>query len=170
MTFDCQLKLQAYLDGELPPAEANQIEQLLAGDSEARALADELRQTMAVVRGNELPCPAPAPQAFYWSQIQRQILSEQARAERAPRPSIFLGWRRLAASFVGVAAVFAFVLLPSHRLASPVSPFANEIEVVGDQTEAVVFHDQTAKMTMVWLQPRTIPVAASISDGNLQQE
>jgi hypothetical protein len=42
--------------------------------------------------------------------------------------------------------------------------------VVGDQTEAVVLHDQTAKMTMVFFQPRSTSFTPSATEANIQTE
>ena len=45
MDYDAQLKLQAFLDGELPEAEASEVAKWLARDREAAALLEELRNT-----------------------------------------------------------------------------------------------------------------------------
>jgi anti-sigma factor RsiW len=162
--------LQAYLDGELNPDEARTMDALLASDSDAIALAEELRRTRDAIRGNELLAAAPPQRDFYWSQIEKQILAQPPRPTQPVRQPLFLGWRQLLASFAGVTAVFAFLFYPSHRLASPAFPFANEVEVVGDQTEAVVLHDQTAKMTMVFFQPRSTSFTPSATEANIQTE
>ena len=79
MTLDGQLKLQAYLDGELNPDEARTMDALLASDSDAIALAEELRRTRDAIRGNELLAAAPPQRDFYWSQIEKQILAQPPR-------------------------------------------------------------------------------------------
>ena len=49
MNFDSQLKLQAYLDGELSPREARRVESWLAEDQQARLLVAELKNTKAAI-------------------------------------------------------------------------------------------------------------------------
>ena len=53
MEHEVQLKLQAYLDGELSEAEAREIGNLLAKDREAVALQNELRNTRQALAGFE---------------------------------------------------------------------------------------------------------------------
>ena len=45
MDYETQLKLQAFLDGELPEQEARDVAALVARDSEATDLLTELRNT-----------------------------------------------------------------------------------------------------------------------------
>ena len=54
MDYDAQLKLQAFLDGELPEAEANEVANWLARDREAVALLAELRNTRKAMVGFEV--------------------------------------------------------------------------------------------------------------------
>ena len=73
MNQELQLKLQAYLDGELAPAELREITELLAQDTESKALYAELQATKALVRGNELEHKLGESREFYWSKIAREI-------------------------------------------------------------------------------------------------
>jgi len=68
-----ELKLQAYLDGELPADEANAIADLLGRDAGAQALYQELRVAKSLLAGNELERTLSESREFYWSKIQRQI-------------------------------------------------------------------------------------------------
>ena len=59
MKQELQLKLQAYLDGELPEGEAREVAGLLAQDAEARALLAELKNTRAALAGFEADIKLP---------------------------------------------------------------------------------------------------------------
>ena len=67
------MRLQAYLDGELPDSEAREAASLLAQDAEARALLAELKNTSAAMAGFELDIKLPESREFYWSKIEREI-------------------------------------------------------------------------------------------------
>jgi anti-sigma factor RsiW len=166
MTTNPQHRLQAYLDGELPVGEARDVEAWIAGDAEAQALAQELRQTVATLRHNELPAALTESREFYWSHIRRRIHAEAARETGPARHHYAFGWRQLLASFAGVSAVFAFLMLSARQIPSPAAPVADEVEAVGDQVQAVTFHASAANMTVVYLQnnPRaSAPDAAADS-------
>src|SRR5512138_813224 len=84
-----QLKLQAYLDGELPEAEARRMTDRLAQDPEAAALLTELRQTTEAVAAFEKEVRLPESREFYWSKIQREI---QRQAQPAPEAATLPDW------------------------------------------------------------------------------
>ena len=54
MDQNIQLKVQTYLDGELPPDETREIANLLARDREAVELLNELRNTRQSLVGTEI--------------------------------------------------------------------------------------------------------------------
>ena len=84
MKHDLELKLQAWLDGELPEREARRMGQWIARDPAAGALAAELRQVKQALPGNETAKAVPDTRQFYWSQIERRIQREAQR----PRGSL----------------------------------------------------------------------------------
>jgi anti-sigma factor RsiW len=110
MKTDLELKIQSYLDGEIDPADAREVEKALAADHEATALLNELRMTRQILKGNEPEVRLQENRDFYFSQIKRRIESAETQASRvASRP----GWslRRLIAPLVtGAACIFALVL------------------------------------------------------------
>jgi len=73
MDYEVQLKIQAYLDGELPETEAREIANLLAKDKEAVALHSELRNTRQSLSGFEVGVELPESRDFFWSKIKRDI-------------------------------------------------------------------------------------------------
>src|SRR5690242_17117357 len=97
MDYEVQLKIQAYLDGELPEAEACELANLLARDKEAIALHNELRNTRQALSGAEVGIELPESREFFWSKIKREVerLEAAADAPAETAPSIFAAWRRL---------------------------------------------------------------------------
>jgi anti-sigma factor RsiW len=78
-----QIKVQAYLDGELGGEELRQVETLCSQDPEAVALLAELRMTRDILAGGESAVQLPESREFYWSKIRREIqTSERAQANR----------------------------------------------------------------------------------------
>src|SRR5690349_21859011 len=88
MNQEMELKLQAWLDGELSPAEAGKMAALVETDGDARALYTELQQTSLALKGNEPEMRLPETREFYWSKIEREI----ARLETAPASSTLPWW------------------------------------------------------------------------------
>ena len=161
MNADNQLKLQAYLDGELPEGEARQIAELMAQDGEARALFGELQNTKNALAGNEAEFKLPEAREFYWSKIRRQIERETApAAERAPQ-SFFSHWWRYATPLAGLAAMIAVLTISGRQIPGIIS---GEVET-SDEMTAFTFRSQSDPMTMVWLADKDTsepePVAAS---------
>ncbi len=149
MNHNLEIKLQAWLDGELPSDEAQRFSQVLASDPEAQQLAAELKGVKAAVKGNELEVKVPATREFYWSQIERQIRRETPR----PAPSFFAmlaaQWRRFLVPVAGAAAGVALLAI-SVKQSLP-SPAFVETTDTANEMEALTFHDQSAGMTVVWL-------------------
>jgi len=89
MDYQEQLKLQAYLDGELPEAEAKAVAELLTKDQQAAALLTELRQTTESLAGFEQSIPLPESREFFWSKVRRGIEAQELRVEAAEaRPTV----------------------------------------------------------------------------------
>jgi anti-sigma factor RsiW len=148
MNYDSQLKVQAYLDGELPEVEAREIANLLARDREAVALMGELRNTRQALVGSEIGITLPESREFFWSKIEREIL-RQERQQDAPirqRPASFLtAWRRflIPAGALSALALAAFISLNNH---SSVSTVETAIADPG----AFTYHDFSTGTTLVW--------------------
>ena len=91
MDHDAQLKLQAFLDGELPEAEASEVANWLARDREAAALLEELRNTRGALAGFEAEIQLPESREFFWSKVQREIQRLETPAPKpAPTPLLAL--------------------------------------------------------------------------------
>ena len=147
MKHDLQLKVQAWLDGELPDQEARRMGEWIARDAEASALAAELGCVRQAMFGNEAAGPLGESREFYWSKIERQIQRE-AGARRTDGLPWYARWRRFMAPMAGAAGLACLVLIGVWQSASPTF---DEISSTGEGMEAVTFHDQSAQMTVVWL-------------------
>jgi anti-sigma factor RsiW len=157
MKQDVQLKVQAWLDGELPDREARRTGEWIARDAEASALAAELGCIKQAMFRNEAAATPGESREFYWSKIERQI-QRKAGLRRTGGTPWYARWRRYLAPAAGVAAL-ASVLVIAVRQGRP--PTFDEISSTIDGMEAVTFHDQSSQTTIVWLEDNT-PAAAEV--------
>jgi len=172
MNQDLELKLQAWLDGELPAAEGRGIGQEIAGDAEASRLVADLQALKSALAGNELGVTVPDTREFYWSKIERQIQRESRslRPVQVPRRAVWLRWLSPLAGFASLACMLMLAVKP------PALPTFDEISSTGEGMEAVTFNDQSAGMTVVWLadpeqaQSTDTPVAKTPDTGDSEVE
>lgn len=145
---DVQLKLQSFVDGELPEAEAQAVAKLLAQDREAVALIAELKFTRQALVGHEKGVRLPESREFYWSKIQRQ-LQVQSGAPVRPAP-IPLSWlarmRRLLAPLTAVAVVVIAGFIATRPAGNP-----NGVETAFSDPGAFTYRDFASGTTLVWL-------------------
>jgi len=158
MDEQSQLKLQAYLDGELRPSECREVEDWLVHDAEAVALLAELRQTNAAMATFESQIEVPESREFYWSKIEREIQRQHRVGTVRTGDSLIARWRRLLVPAGAVAAVVAAGLLAVLQMAGgPTS----ESEMALADTEAFTYRDFDKGMTLVWL---SYPADGDFSD------
>jgi hypothetical protein len=164
MNQNLELKLQAWLDGELSEPEARSIGEKIAGNATAGLLVTELRAIKSALAGNEMAWTVPETREFYWSKIERQIQSEarQSRDVPAPRQS----WRDWLAPLAGFAGLACMLLLAVKPF---VPPTFDEISSTGEGMEAVTFHDQSAGMTVVWLADAEQAPPMELPDGKMPE-
>ncbi len=152
--YQTQLKLQAYLDGELAGSEAREVADCLARDAEAAKLATELRQTKDALKGFEESIRLPESREFYWSKIQREIQRAEKPVSRAPAPW-FSRLQRFLVPAAGLALLGVAGLLSMPRSAAP-------RETALADSGAFTYHDYSASTTLVWL---TYPAENDVADG-----
>jgi anti-sigma factor RsiW len=152
MNHQAELRLQAWLDGELPAGEAQAMAAWVQRHAEAGALARELGATKAALLGNEVARALPESREFYWSKIERELARAEAPAPARRRPAWLAGWARFLAP-AGIAAALALLLIgplqPSRRGAGPVS--TAEIESPLDDISSFTFRSESEGMTVVWV-------------------
>jgi anti-sigma factor RsiW len=149
MNTDQQLKLQAFLDGELPEAEAREIATWIARDPEAAALHAELKNTRRALDGFEADIKLPESREFYWSKIEREIQKlEKREPPRPATPPLAWLWRLLipasAFAVVAITAMFAFKNVGGHARST-------ELQTALADSGAFTYRDEQEGMTVVWL-------------------
>ncbi|HOX55461.1 MAG TPA: hypothetical protein P5205_01000 [Candidatus Paceibacterota bacterium] len=164
MDSGTQLKVQAWLDGELPQAEAREVAARLERDRDSAALADELRNTRQALAGFEADVRLPESREFFWSKVEREINRQESRAaEPAPRMSYFALLRRLLVP-VSTAAFVVVVGLVLIRPAAPISRSGGAtFETALADGGAFTYRDYAAGTTLVWL---TFPADNDVADGD----
>jgi len=167
MKFETQIKIQAFLDGELPEAEAREITALIAQDGDAAALHAELKHTRQAMTGAEEPRLLPETREFYWSKIQREIERGERAAVAAPAPSV---WTMLRAWFrpVGVMAVVALIALLA-LVQSGLPGHSGAVVASLTDDDAITFQDQASGTTFVWFSyPAENEVAEPAAETTLE--
>ena len=145
---DIQIKIQAFLDGELVEAEAREIAALIARDREAAALHAELKHTRLALAGVEQGIVLPESREFYWSKIRREIERlEQPQTVRA-EPSV---WQLISRLLKPVTAVAVVVLLGAvlFHQTSGVNGGA-DVLVASSDMDTITFRDDSDGTTYVW--------------------
>ena len=159
MNRDLELKLQAWLDGELPEGEAGAVARMADTDLEVRALVAELRTTKGFLIGNEPEHILPESHDFHWSKIRREIERlEQPQAAVATRGSWLAGLGRVLAPASGVALV-AIVTLVSLNFLQPrdtgdALAGMVEVENPSEHIGSISYRSQNENMFVVWLYDR----------------
>ena len=151
MDYKAQLKLQAWLDGELPKAEASEVPNWVARDREAAALLEELRHTRDALSGAETAVRLPELREFFWSKIERDIQRLEAPAPKPARPSYLAILRR----FLVPASAVAMVLIAGLMLLQPPGPSGRTAPTVTEtaaaDSGAFTYRDYSSGATLVWL-------------------
>lgn len=167
MDLNLQLKLQAYVDGELSEREAREVETLLTSSSESRGLIAELKNTRAALEVFEVDIQLPETREFYWSKIQRAI-ARVDEVESASRVRVYW-WRKLLIPSGTFAALAAVVLLAVNLSHSRHNSTVVTVETVLVDSGAMTYRDQGESMTLVWLSyPAENGFAASVGDDTLR--
>ena len=156
INHETELKLQAYLDGELSPGEAKPVEDLTNRDADAWALFEELKLAKSLLAENELEVRLPESRGFYWSKIQRQIeREEKGRATEQTETAASSWWLRFLApaGALAVLVVLVVVALRAPKGAETLVALdgSHEIETPLEETSSFSFQSEAAGMTVVWV-------------------
>jgi anti-sigma factor RsiW len=149
MTEEQQLRLQAFLDGELPEKDTREMAAWLARDADATALLGELRNTRQALAGFEPALKVPESREFYWSKIQREIERSKPAAAPVKSTSLFTLLRRVlmplgAAAVLVLGGIFTF-----HQIAG--GQRAVQVNALLGDAGAFTYRDEAQGMTVVWL-------------------
>lgn len=164
--------VQAWVDGELDPADAREAARLVETDPACRTLAENLRAFSGLLRDHEPARPVPETREFYWSRIRRGIEQAERTAAR-PQPSPLRRWLPwLIPAGAAALAVSLMMRPPAGPSDSPATAIAtataqdagpgagagvvptlaeHEVEAVSDQVTTLTFYSSQDAMTVVWL-------------------
>ena len=149
MDREAQLKLQAFVDGELPEAEARGVASRLAQDAEATALLQELRNTRQAFKQSEPDVKLPESREFYWSKIQREIERRAVDPEPRQSESVWRLWRRILVP-TSVVALLAMVVLTGVQQGFWGAP-GPDTEMTLADSGTFTYHDFANGTTLVWV-------------------
>lgn len=156
MNLETKLQIQAWLDGELPEAEARRVAGLVERDATAKTLAAELATMHAALTGNEPEVKLPESRDFYWSKIRRAIerLESAGSAGVETSSGWWHAWRRWLMPLTGTAMV-AVVAVGLAWLVTPQGQggdtFLAEIENLSEDVGSYSFRAPAQNMLVVWV-------------------
>ena len=156
------MKLQAFLDGELPDAEARVVANWLAQDQEAVALLTELRQTRQGLAGFEAGVRLPESREFFWSKIEREIQRQEPVAPAVERRSALGAWLRFLIPAGAAAAVVVAALFVRTQLGVFGGASGPELETASADPGAFTYRDYSTGTTLVWL---SYPAENDVAEG-----
>jgi anti-sigma factor RsiW len=164
--FDRQLKLQAFLDGELPEAEGREIAAWIAQDREAAALHAELKNTRRALSAAEQGIVLlPETREFYWSKIRRDI----ERGGSAPRPQATVSGWALLLRWLKPMTVVTAVLLLGVLVWGRLEPHRLALVTAQVDENAITFQDDNSGTTFVWFNfPPENDVANAVAPTTLE--
>ena len=148
MDHDQELKLQAYLDGELSEPQEQEVALWLKQDREAAALLAELRWAHEDLAQHEQAIELPESREFYWSKIERELLRQERPQAIETNVPWWLAWRRVLVPVAGVAGLVLAGLIASGLLGGAGAP---QMETAAEDSGAFTYHDYDRGTTLVWL-------------------
>jgi anti-sigma factor RsiW len=155
MNEEQQLRLQAFLDGELPEREAREVLAWTQRDADAAALLTELRNTRQAIAKSELHLSVPEAREFYWSKIEREIQKLEPAQTRTPEKSFFAGLRRFllpagATAALVIAGLFAYSHLGTVAVVAANDSDETVVETDQAGSDATTYRDEADGTTLVW--------------------
>ena len=151
------LRLQAYVDGELTPTERAEVERGLAANPADRQMVESLGSLRSLLKASEPVVKVPESPEFYFSKIARQIERESLQGKRLSETASLSWTAWMRKHFVGVAGVGITACLALLLTLSSGGGVMRdgELELASDDMGAYTYRDQQQQVTMVWLYDRT---------------
>ena len=166
MDHDAQLKLQAYLDGELSETEARKVASWIEKDQDAAALFAELSFTHQDLAQQEQAMLLPESREFFWSKIEREILRQERPPLREKSVPWWVAWRRVLVPVGGAAGLVLAGLIAGGFIGGSSAP---QMETATADSGAFTYHDYDAGTTLVWLSyPAENEFAESLPAATIQ--
>ncbi len=166
MNQEQQLKLQAFLDGELPEREAREILSWTQRDSAAAALLVELKNTRQAMVKAEPHLSVPESREFFWSKIEREIQRLEPEMTSAPDISIFTALRRwffpaAAVSVLAIAGLITHFNFPKVAMETVADADTPTVETTLSSGDATTYRNASDGITLVWFSDNT-PIKSKI--------
>jgi len=157
MSEEQQLKLQAFLDGELPQGEAREVLAWTQCDAEAATLLAELRNTRQALVKSERQMSVPESREFYWSKIEREIQRFEPAETLECKNLFFVRLRRFllpasATAILVIAGLFAYSYMGTGTVAVVAANDSDEtvVETAQAGSDATTYRDEADGTTLVW--------------------
>ena len=150
---ETQIKIQAFLDGELAETEARDIAALIAQDRDAAALHTELKNTRRALTSAEQGIVLPETREFYWSKIRRDIERLEQLQPVQPAPSIWQLINRLLKPVAAVATVVVLGTILFQQLGGRNG--GGDFLVASADMDAISYRDDSDGTTYVWFADAT---------------
>ena len=160
MNREQQLKLQAFLDGELPEREKRAVLLWLQDNEEAAALLAELRNTRQAIVKSKPHLSLPESREFFWSQIEREIQRLEPEKSATPEVSIFNALRRwffpaVAVSALALAGLIAHFNVPKAAVEIVADADMPTVETTLASGDATTYRNASDGITLVWFSDNT---------------
>ncbi len=152
-----QLKLQAYLDGELTDRERGEVAALLDERADARELLAELQHTRAALHGNEPVRTLTCSREFYWHRLERELTAAEQEAGPAPAVTLLHWLRGHLRPILGTGVVVALLALTLTLFSTAPVAAESDWEVLHPETGMVSLRDYQNGITVVMLYDRSTP-------------
>lgn len=143
--MNTELKLQAFLDGELDARETREVEALIAQDAPSAALLQELKWTKGAIVGNEAEVKLSESREFFWGKIERAIEAGEKQAATAPVGRAW--WMKLLYPATGLAAMAAVMFAISGGRTGG----GEGTESVSEDVNAISFRSEAEAMSVVYV-------------------
>ncbi len=169
MNRESQLKLQAFLDGELPEAEAHEVAAWLARDQEAALLLQELRHTRQALKGFDSTIRLPESREFFWSKVEREIRRQEQTMPAAPLAPKASFWLRFLVPSGALAIVAITALFAASQFGLFSTANAAELEAASTDAGSLTYRDYSSGTTFIWLSyPADKEIARAEPAGKLE--
>ncbi len=142
-----QLRVQAYLDGELQAAEASEVETQLGSRPDFAGLLEQLKGVDAALARAGDQVSLPEGREFYWSKIESAI----RRAERTEVAMPTLSWAAQWGRWLMPAGAVAGLVLALFLAVHPGASSGPHLEATVADPGAFTYRDFARGTTLVWL-------------------
>ncbi len=142
-----QLRIQAYMDGELRAGEARDVEKQLSSRPDLARLLEQLKGVDATLARAGDQVSLPESREFYWSKIQSAIRSAERTEVARPTLSWAAQWRQ----WLMPAGAVAGLVLALFLAVYPGASSGPHLEATVADPGAFTYRDFARGTTLVWL-------------------